>query len=82
MISSKLSLRVHSERDTNSLVVFRRFSSMGRVIRAQRKGAGGIFKSHTKRRKGAAKLRTADFAERCVIFWIAGEAEGNTDSLS
>ncbi|KND01691.1 60S ribosomal protein L8 [Spizellomyces punctatus DAOM BR117] len=37
---------------------------MGRVIRAQRKGAGGIFKSHTKHRKGAAKHRTQDFAER------------------
>ncbi|KAI9101037.1 translation protein SH3-like domain-containing protein [Phlyctochytrium arcticum] len=37
---------------------------MGRVIRTQRKGAGGIFKSHTKHRKGAAKIRTLDFAER------------------
>ncbi len=37
---------------------------MGRVIRAQRKGAGSIFKSHTKRRQGAAKLRTLDYAER------------------
>ena len=37
---------------------------MGRVIRAQRKGAGGIFKSHSKHRKGAAKLRSLDFAER------------------
>jgi len=37
---------------------------MGRVIRAQRKGAGGIFKAHTKRRQGAAKLRTLDYAER------------------
>jgi large subunit ribosomal protein L8e len=37
---------------------------MGRVIRAQRKGPGGIFKAHTKNRKGAAKLRTLDFAER------------------
>jgi large subunit ribosomal protein L8e len=37
---------------------------MGRVIRAQRKGAGGIFKSHTKHRKGAAKLRAVDYAER------------------
>ena len=37
---------------------------MGRVIRAQRKGAGGIFKSHTKHRKGAPKLRPEDFAER------------------
>jgi len=37
---------------------------MGRVIRCQRKGAGGIFVSHTKHRKGAAKLRPVDFAER------------------
>jgi len=37
---------------------------MGRVIRGQRKGAGGIFKSHTKHRKGAAKHRALDFAER------------------
>lgn len=37
---------------------------MGRVIRAQRKGPGGIFKAHTKHRKGAAKHRVLDFAER------------------
>jgi len=37
---------------------------MGRVIRGCRKGQGGIFKSHTVRRKGAAKLRSLDFAER------------------
>nr|CBN08629.1 ribosomal protein L8 [Microcosmus squamiger] len=37
---------------------------MGRVIRSQRKGAGSIFKAHTKHRKGAAKLRAVDFAER------------------
>ncbi|KAJ3374925.1 60S ribosomal protein L8 [Allomyces arbusculus] len=37
---------------------------MSRVIRAQRKGAGGIFKSHTKHRKGAAQLRPLDYAER------------------
>ena len=37
---------------------------MGRVIRAQRKGAGGIFKSHTKRRQGAAKHRPLDYAEK------------------
>nr|KAJ3418386.1 60S ribosomal protein L2A [Polyrhizophydium stewartii] len=38
--------------------------AMGRVIRAQRKGAGGIFKSHTKRRVGAAQHRPLDYAER------------------
>ena len=37
---------------------------MGRVIRGQRKGAGSIFRSHTKHRKGAAKLRVVDYAER------------------
>lgn len=37
---------------------------MGRVIRAQRKGAGGIFKSHSKHRKAAPKFRPEDFAER------------------
>lgn len=37
---------------------------MGRVIRAQRKGAGGIFKARTRTRKGAAKLRALDYAER------------------
>ncbi|XP_015910094.1 large ribosomal subunit protein uL2 [Parasteatoda tepidariorum] len=37
---------------------------MGRVIRSQRKGAGTTFKSHTKHRKGAPKLRAVDFAER------------------
>ncbi|GIY22951.1 60S ribosomal protein L8 [Caerostris extrusa] len=39
-------------------------AAMGRVIRAQRKGAGSVFKSHTKHRKGAPKLRAVDFAER------------------
>ena len=37
---------------------------MGRVIRAQRKGAGSVFVSHTKLRKGAPKLRPVDYAER------------------
>jgi large subunit ribosomal protein L8e len=37
---------------------------MGRVIRAQRKGAGSVFKAHTKHRKGAAALRPVDYAER------------------
>jgi len=37
---------------------------MGRVIRAQRKGAGGIFKSRNRCRKGPAKLRALDYAER------------------
>eukprot|EP00179_Madagascaria_erythrocladioides_P018407 CAMPEP_0198338784 /NCGR_PEP_ID=MMETSP1450-20131203/37013_1 /TAXON_ID=753684 ORGANISM="Madagascaria erythrocladiodes, Strain CCMP3234" /NCGR_SAMPLE_ID=MMETSP1450 /ASSEMBLY_ACC=CAM_ASM_001115 /LENGTH=254 /DNA_ID=CAMNT_0044043681 /DNA_START=54 /DNA_END=818 /DNA_ORIENTATION=+ len=37
---------------------------MGRVIRGQRKGRGGIFKAHTSKRKGPARLRSMDFAER------------------
>ena len=37
---------------------------MGRVIRSQRKGRGSVFRSHTKHRKGAAKLRHIDYAER------------------
>lgn len=37
---------------------------MGRVIRSQRKGAGSVFKAHTHKRKGAAKLRSLDYAER------------------
>lgn len=39
-------------------------SAMGRVIRAQRKGAGSVFKSHTHHRKGPAKFRSLDFGER------------------
>ncbi|KMZ68331.1 60S ribosomal protein L8 [Zostera marina] len=37
---------------------------MGRVIRAQRKGAGSIFRSHTHHRKGPARFRSLDFGER------------------
>jgi len=37
---------------------------MGRRIRSQRKGSAPGFKAHTKHRKGAAKLRAIDFAER------------------
>jgi len=38
---------------------------MGRVIRAQRKGAnGGVFKSHSSGRVAPSKLRALDFAER------------------
>ncbi|KAI0226711.1 60S ribosomal protein L8 [Lamellibrachia satsuma] len=39
-------------------------STMGRVIRGQRKGPGSVFTAHTKHRKGAAKLRAVDYAER------------------
>ncbi|RZR74448.1 hypothetical protein BHM03_00037143 [Ensete ventricosum] len=37
---------------------------MGRVIRAQRKGAGSVFRSHTHHRKGPARFRSLDFGER------------------
>ena len=37
---------------------------MGRVIRAQRKGAGSVFKAIVHKRKGPAKLRALDYAER------------------
>lgn len=37
---------------------------MGRVIRSQRKGRGSVFKSHNTHRKGAAKHRVLDSAER------------------
>eukprot|EP00403_Amphidinium_massartii_P028756 CAMPEP_0178398332 /NCGR_PEP_ID=MMETSP0689_2-20121128/14718_1 /TAXON_ID=160604 /ORGANISM="Amphidinium massartii, Strain CS-259" /LENGTH=255 /DNA_ID=CAMNT_0020019091 /DNA_START=105 /DNA_END=872 /DNA_ORIENTATION=+ len=37
---------------------------MGRVIRGSRKGKSLIFTAKTKHRKGAAKLRSADYAER------------------
>ncbi|GFH27617.1 ribosomal_L2_C domain-containing protein [Haematococcus lacustris] len=37
---------------------------MGRVIRTQRKGRGSVFKSHITHRKGAAKHRVLDNAER------------------
>ncbi|KAF3772960.1 60S ribosomal protein L8 [Nymphaea thermarum] len=36
---------------------------MGRVIRAQRKGAGSVFRSHTHHRKGPARFRSLDFGE-------------------
>jgi len=36
---------------------------MGRPVRAQRKGVGGIFKAHVRTRKGAAKLRALDHSE-------------------
>lgn len=37
---------------------------MGRVILAQRKGGSAIFRARTFHRKGPAKLRALDFAER------------------
>ena len=48
------------------------FSEMGRVIRAQRKGAGSVFTANTKHRKGKPCLRAVDFAERhgYIKVWI------------
>ncbi|KAI7737692.1 hypothetical protein M8C21_011864 [Ambrosia artemisiifolia] len=44
---------------------------MGRVIRAQRKAAGSVFKSHTHHRKGPARFRNLDFGERNgYIKWV------------
>merc|ERR1719253_303698 len=37
---------------------------MGRTIRAQRKGVGSVFKSHTSKRQGSAKLRVLDYSEK------------------
>jgi large subunit ribosomal protein L8e len=37
---------------------------MGKRIRAQRKGSGKIFQARTKLRKGPARLRAVDYAER------------------
>ena len=37
---------------------------MGRVIRSQRKGRGSVFKAHTTHRKGPARHRVMDAAER------------------
>lgn len=37
---------------------------MGRVIRNQRKGAGGLWKAHTTHRKGAPKFRALDYGEK------------------
>ena len=37
---------------------------MGRVIRGQRKGASAVYRSRTFHRKGPAKLRALDYAER------------------
>merc|ERR1712193_63232 len=39
-------------------------AEMGRIIRTCRKGAGGIFKAVQRTRKGAAKYRSLDYAER------------------
>lgn len=52
---------------------------MGRVIRAQRKGAGSVFRSHTKHRKGAPKLRNLDYSEK--YGYIKGVVKVNTTTI-
>ncbi|PRD21769.1 UNVERIFIED_CONTAM: RpL8 [Trichonephila clavipes] len=47
-----------------SIYIVFTWNEMGRVVRAQRKGRGSVFKSHTKHRVGVPKLRAVDFAER------------------
>jgi len=37
---------------------------MGKIILAQRKGKGSVFKAHTRTRVGPAKLRALDYSER------------------
>lgn len=37
---------------------------MGKVVQTQRKGKGGIFKSHVKKRIGVVKMRKWDYAEK------------------
>uniref|UniRef100_A0A672FBI5 Large ribosomal subunit protein uL2 n=1 Tax=Salarias fasciatus TaxID=181472 RepID=A0A672FBI5_SALFA len=54
---------------------------MGRVIRGQRKGAGSVFKAHVKHRKGAAKLRHIDFAERHGGFWFCRRGPNSSSLL-
>merc|ERR1711935_1065145 len=44
--------------------LFKGSIKMGRVIRAQRKGAGGIFTANTTHRQGASKHRALDYSER------------------
>ena len=51
------------------------FSEMGRVIRAQRKGAGSIFTANTKHRKGKPGLRAVDYAERHGYIKVTSRAE-------
>jgi len=40
---------------------------MGHILRQQRKGNGNVFKAHTHHRKGAAKFRPLDTAERTSV---------------
>jgi hypothetical protein len=47
---------------------------MGKVIRAQRKGRGSVFRSHTTGRKGKPKFRTLDYAERHGYIKVSAEA--------
>lgn len=62
------SLHLKTKSFTHSQPVYEAFlcvsDKMGRVIRAQRKGGSAIFRSRTFHRKGPAKLRSLDYAER------------------
>ena len=55
---------------------------MGRVIRSQRKGRGSIFRAHQHTRKGAAKLRSVDYAERHGYIKVSGGTIHGRSSLS
>ncbi|RYR50696.1 hypothetical protein Ahy_A07g037327 isoform C [Arachis hypogaea] len=61
-VSLKVFPSSEEEEDDDEGIFF--FSVKPIVIRAQRKGAGSVFKSHTHHRKGAARFRSLDFGER------------------
>ena len=54
----------HTRRAAHFLSFVVSEKDMGRVIRGQRKGGSAIFRSRTFHRKGPAKLRALDYAER------------------
>merc|ERR1711959_292818 len=62
MGSHRLRRRAVFRDDRGSSNHLKQTSTMGRVIRGQRKGNGGIFKSVSRTRKGAAKLRRFDYS--------------------
>ncbi len=62
--SASLDCKFRCSVSNQGLMCVQGSGTMGRVIRSQRKGRGGIFTSHTTHRKGAAKHRVLDSAER------------------
>jgi large subunit ribosomal protein L8e len=56
--------RKKKEAEAQATSVHHTHAHMGKVIRGCRKGSGSIFTSHSFHRKGAAKLRAVDYAER------------------